>query len=102
MEQVLAPLLDEMNAMREKMDSNREEMKTTPPPKMMDATMEAKQEKMDAWLKNEGLATKDVGLPRSNGGLSKKTKAGLKEIKATVNIFEEMLGKMDTTDFEAN
>jgi hypothetical protein len=55
------------------------------------------------------LAKKKNGLPRSDGGLSKKgesqpreTKAGLEEMEPAVDVLQEWLDKMDNTDLEAN
>jgi hypothetical protein len=45
MEQILSPLLAELNAMRQKIDSNGEGMRTKQ--KRKEATMEANYEKMD-------------------------------------------------------
>jgi predicted Zn-dependent protease len=60
---------------------------------------------MKRWIpgrRNEDLEKRVDGLPRSNGVQSKKTKADREEMEAKMDVFEERLDKMDTTDSKAN
>jgi hypothetical protein len=89
-----------MNAMREKVDSNEKEMKEE---------IKTNQAKMDAWLEEMKAWRKNDGLPRSDGDLCRKGEGQPSEDEGrpgrnggAVDVFEERLYKMDTTDLEAN
>jgi hypothetical protein len=100
MEQILARLLAEMNAMQERME----------------AKIDANQEIMaDLKIQRGCLASRiEVNQERRKPGEKRrrrqeameacpgKAKANPEKMKAAVDVFEEMLDKLDTTDLEAN
>jgi hypothetical protein len=69
----------------------------------MEANIDANQERISAWLgeiKACREATK-VCLEKAKAN-PEKTKSGMEEMEAAVDVFEERLNKMDTTDLKAN
>jgi DNA repair exonuclease SbcCD ATPase subunit len=98
MEQLLECLLTGHEQM---VAETKAEMKTNQ--ERIKAKIDANQENIDARLEEMKAWRKDTTtcLEKAKANLE-KMEAGLEELEAAVDVFEDRLGKMDTTDLEAN
>jgi hypothetical protein len=92
MEQILACLLAEMS-FDKKIDSNQKELKEE---------MKTNQAEVDAWRKERTACQDEPEACLEEAKTNPvKTKAGLEEMGAVADVFQERLNKMDTTDLMA-
>jgi NAD(P)H-dependent flavin oxidoreductase YrpB (nitropropane dioxygenase family) len=70
---------------------------------IMEVKINANEEKMDAWRKETTACQEEIDICLQKAkAKAEKTKAGLEERESEVDVFEEMLGKMDAKYLDAN